>query len=76
MATSTQTMMRPLSCRLWRTIRRNIDRTAIVRYWAAPATAAMLRVPMQDAQAVMQEKIAEVETNCYETEFAYWEKKK
>jgi hypothetical protein len=24
---------------------------------------------------VMQEKIAEVETNCYETEFAYWQKK-
>jgi uncharacterized protein (DUF2164 family) len=31
---------------------------------------------VQDAQAVMQEKIAEVETNCYETEFAYWQKKK
>lgn len=30
---------------------------------------------VQDAQAVMQEKIAEVETNCYETEFAYWQKK-
>ena len=27
---------------------------------------------VQDAQSVMQEKIAEVETNCYETEFAYW----
>lgn len=31
---------------------------------------------VQDAQAVMQEKIAEVETNCYETEFAYWQTKK
>ena len=31
---------------------------------------------VQDAQAVMQEKIAEVETNCYETEFAYWQMKK
>jgi uncharacterized protein (DUF2164 family) len=30
---------------------------------------------VQDAQAVMHEKIAEVETNCYETEFAYWGKK-
>jgi uncharacterized protein (DUF2164 family) len=30
---------------------------------------------VQDAQAVMQEKIAEVETNCYETEFAYWQRK-
>ncbi|MDM5181616.1 DUF2164 family protein [Massilia sp. CCM 8695] len=30
---------------------------------------------VQDAQAVMQEKIAEVDTNCYETEFAYWQKK-
>jgi uncharacterized protein (DUF2164 family) len=30
---------------------------------------------VQDAQAAMQEKIAEVETNCYETEFAYWGKK-
>jgi uncharacterized protein (DUF2164 family) len=30
---------------------------------------------VQEAQAVMQEKIAEVETNCYETEFAYWQKK-
>jgi uncharacterized protein (DUF2164 family) len=30
---------------------------------------------VQDAQAVMQEKIAEVDTNCYETEFAYWSKK-
>ena len=31
---------------------------------------------VQDAQTVMQEKIAEVETNCYETEFAYWQMKK
>ncbi len=31
---------------------------------------------VQDAQAVMQEKIAELETNCYETEFAYWQKKR
>lgn len=31
---------------------------------------------VHDAQAVMQEKIAEVDTNCYETEFAYWQKKK
>ncbi|MFC0133568.1 hypothetical protein CR105_22740 [Massilia eurypsychrophila] len=30
---------------------------------------------VQDAQSVMQEKIAEVETNCYETEFGYWGKK-
>jgi uncharacterized protein (DUF2164 family) len=30
---------------------------------------------VQDAQAAMHEKIAEVETNCYETEFAYWGKK-
>jgi uncharacterized protein (DUF2164 family) len=29
---------------------------------------------VRDAQAVMQDKIAEVETNCYETEFAYWKK--
>ncbi|MFC3377215.1 DUF2164 domain-containing protein [Rugamonas sp. CCM 8940] len=27
-----------------------------------------------DAQAAMQDKIAEVETVCYETEFAYWKK--
>lgn len=31
---------------------------------------------VQDAQAVMQEKIVEVETSCYESEFAYWQKKK
>lgn len=31
---------------------------------------------VQDAQAVMQEKVAELETNCYETEFAYWQKKR
>lgn len=31
---------------------------------------------VQDAQAVMQEKIAELDTNCYETEFAYWQKKR
>jgi uncharacterized protein (DUF2164 family) len=30
---------------------------------------------VQDAQAAMHEKIAEVETNCYETEFPYWGKK-
>ena len=24
----------------------------------------------------MQEKVAELETNCYETEFAYWQKKR
>lgn len=30
---------------------------------------------VQDAQAAMHEKISEVETNCYETEFAYWSKK-
>ena len=30
---------------------------------------------VQDAQAVMQEKIAEIETSCYKTEFAYWQKK-
>lgn len=30
---------------------------------------------VRDAQAVMQEKIAEIDTNCYETEFAYWKKK-
>lgn len=28
-----------------------------------------------DAQAAMQDKIAEVETVCYETEFSYWQKK-
>ncbi|MCC6071200.1 DUF2164 domain-containing protein [Massilia sp. GCM10020059] len=27
-----------------------------------------------DAQKVMQDKVAELETNCYETEFAYWQK--
>jgi uncharacterized protein (DUF2164 family) len=31
---------------------------------------------VQDAQKVMQEKIAELETNCYETEFPYWQKKR
>jgi uncharacterized protein (DUF2164 family) len=30
---------------------------------------------VRDAQAVMQEKISEVDTNCYEPEFAYWNKK-
>lgn len=29
---------------------------------------------VRDAQAVMQEKIAEIDTNCYEIEFAYWKK--
>jgi uncharacterized protein (DUF2164 family) len=28
-----------------------------------------------DAQAAMHDKIAEVETVCYESEFAYWKKK-
>ena len=28
-----------------------------------------------DAQAAMQDKIAEIETVCYETEFGYWKKK-
>ncbi|MET3132505.1 uncharacterized protein (DUF2164 family) [Oxalobacteraceae bacterium GrIS 1.11] len=28
-----------------------------------------------DAQAAMQDKIAEVETVCYESEFAYWQKR-
>ncbi|MBB5367665.1 MULTISPECIES: DUF2164 domain-containing protein [unclassified Janthinobacterium] len=28
-----------------------------------------------DAQSAMQDKIAEIETVCYETEFAYWKKK-
>lgn len=28
-----------------------------------------------DAQAAMQDKIAEIETICYETEFGYWKKK-
>lgn len=28
-----------------------------------------------DAQAAMQDKIAEIETVCYETEFSYWQKK-
>ena len=28
-----------------------------------------------DAQGAMQDKIAEIETVCYETEFAYWKKK-
>ena len=31
---------------------------------------------VQDAQKVMLDKIAEVEHNCYETEFAYWQKKR
>jgi len=31
---------------------------------------------VQDAQKVMMEKVAELETNCYETEFAYWQKKR
>jgi uncharacterized protein (DUF2164 family) len=31
---------------------------------------------VQDAQKVMQEKVTELETNCYETEFAYWQKKR
>lgn len=31
---------------------------------------------VQDAQKVMQEKVMELETNCYETEFAYWQKKR
>jgi uncharacterized protein (DUF2164 family) len=30
---------------------------------------------VRDAQAVMHEKISEVDTNCYETEFGYWKKK-
>lgn len=30
---------------------------------------------VQDAQAAMQDKIAEIETTCYETEFSYWQKK-
>jgi uncharacterized protein (DUF2164 family) len=30
---------------------------------------------VRDAQAAMHEKISEVDTNCYETEFAYWQKK-
>ncbi|MES2152369.1 MAG: DUF2164 domain-containing protein [Pseudomonadota bacterium] len=29
---------------------------------------------VRDAQAAMQEKIAELETNCYEAEFGYWKK--
>lgn len=31
---------------------------------------------VQDAQSAMQDKIAEIETSCYETEFPYWNKKK
>jgi uncharacterized protein (DUF2164 family) len=31
---------------------------------------------VQDAQKVMQEKVTELETNCYETEFAYWQKQR
>ncbi|MYM38604.1 DUF2164 domain-containing protein [Duganella qianjiadongensis] len=27
-----------------------------------------------DAQAAMQERIAELQTECYETEFSYWKK--
>lgn len=27
-----------------------------------------------DAQAAMQDRIAEIETVCYETEFSYWKK--
>ena len=30
---------------------------------------------VRDAQEVMQEKISEIDTNCYESEFAYWPKK-
>jgi uncharacterized protein (DUF2164 family) len=29
---------------------------------------------VQDAQAALQEKIAELDAYCYETEFAYWKK--
>ena len=28
-----------------------------------------------DAQAAMQDKVAEIETVCYESEFSYWTKK-
>lgn len=28
-----------------------------------------------DAQAAMQDRIAEIDTVCYETEFGYWKKK-
>ncbi len=31
---------------------------------------------VQDAQKVMHEKVTELETNCYEIEFAYWQKKR
>lgn len=31
---------------------------------------------VQDAQKVMLEKVGEVEHSCYETEFAYWQKKR
>jgi uncharacterized protein (DUF2164 family) len=30
---------------------------------------------IQDAQAAMQEKVAELDTSCYEREFEYWQKK-
>lgn len=30
---------------------------------------------VRDAQEAMQEKITEIDTNCYESEFAYWQKK-
>ncbi|SFU52913.1 DUF2164 domain-containing protein [Pseudoduganella namucuonensis] len=30
---------------------------------------------IQDAQAAMQDKIAEIDTTCYEHEFSYWQKK-
>ncbi len=30
---------------------------------------------VRDAQEVMQEKISEIDTNCYESEFVYWPKK-
>ncbi len=29
-----------------------------------------------DAQAAMQDKVAEIEHTCYETEFPYWQKKR
>jgi uncharacterized protein (DUF2164 family) len=30
---------------------------------------------IQDAQAAMQEKVAELDTSCYEREFEYWQKR-
>jgi hypothetical protein len=45
------------------------------RRYAPADPACGLKWAVQHAQAVMQEKIAEVEANCHEAEFACWQKK-